>query len=119
MADSGQAKAQEEPVKYYALKEVEEHNNEKSLWVVIHNKVYDVTMFLASHPGGEAVMLEQAGKIASEPFDDVGHSSDAKALKEEHYIGELATADRVANDKEKTPNYNETPEAKQSWCQLL
>lgn len=30
------------------------------------------------HPGGEEVLLDQAGKDGSESFEDVGHSSDAR-----------------------------------------
>lgn len=37
-----------EKVQFYQLKEIEQHNNEKSLWVCLHNKVYDVTKFLSS-----------------------------------------------------------------------
>lgn len=33
-------------VKYYRLSEVEERNSFKSTWIVINNKVYDVTKFL-------------------------------------------------------------------------
>ena len=36
----------EEQGKTYTLKEVKEHNTVKSLWLVIHNKVYDVTEFI-------------------------------------------------------------------------
>ena len=36
--------------KYYSLEEVAEHNKgrgeDKSIWMVIHDKVYDVTKFL-------------------------------------------------------------------------
>lgn len=35
-----------EGVKYYRLSEVEERNSFKSTWIIIHNKVYDVTKFL-------------------------------------------------------------------------
>ena len=33
-------------VKYYRLSEIEEQNTFKSTWIIIHNKVYDVTKFL-------------------------------------------------------------------------
>jgi cytochrome b involved in lipid metabolism len=35
--------------------------------MAIHGKVYDVTKFLAEHPGGDEVMVEVAGKLASKP----------------------------------------------------
>lgn len=33
-------------LRYYRLSEIEEQNSFKSTWIIIHNKVYDVTKFL-------------------------------------------------------------------------
>lgn len=33
--------------------------------------------------------MEQVGKDATEAFDDIGHSSDAKEMMEEYYIGDV------------------------------
>jgi len=71
------------------LAEVAEHKDRSSCWCVIHNKVYDVTKFLDEHPGGEEVILDVAGQFASEPFEDVGHSEDARELLDQYLIGEL------------------------------
>lgn len=51
--------------------------------VIIHGDVYDVTKYLDEHPGGEEVLLEVSGdsEDASGAFDDIGHSSDAKAVR--------------------------------------
>jgi len=45
--------------------------------------------FCLQHPGGEEVLLEQAGKDATEEFEDVGHSSDAREVMQKYKIGEL------------------------------
>lgn len=45
--------------------------------------------FFLQHPGGEEVLLEQAGKDATEEFEDVGHSSDAREVMQKYKIGEL------------------------------
>jgi len=82
--------------KVLRLAEVKEHNNGKSTWLIIHDKVYDVTKFLDEHPGGEEVLLEQAGQDSTESFEDVGHSTDARELMKDYYIGELHEDDRVA-----------------------
>lgn len=34
-------------------------------------------------------MLEQAGADATESFEDVGHSTDAREMLEHYYMGEL------------------------------
>ena len=39
------------------------------------------------HPGGEEILLENAGIDSSEMFEDVGHSSDAREMLDEYYIG--------------------------------
>ena len=64
--------------KTITLAEVAEHKDRNSCWLVIHNKVYDVTKFLEEHPGGEEVIIDVGGRFASEPFEDVGHSEDAR-----------------------------------------
>ncbi|XP_028131707.1 cytochrome b5 [Diabrotica virgifera virgifera] len=80
----------------YSLADVKKHNDNKSTWIVIHNNVYDVTPFLNEHPGGEEVLLEQAGKEASEAFEDVGHSSDARELMVKYKVGEVVEEERTA-----------------------
>lgn len=41
------------------------------------------------HPGGEEVLIDEGAKDASGPFDDVGHSPDARELLEKYYVGDL------------------------------
>ncbi|NXU85536.1 CYB5B protein, partial [Xiphorhynchus elegans] len=71
------------------LEEVEKRNSNREAWLVIHGRVYDVTRFLEEHPGGEEVLLEQAGRDATESFEDVGHSTDAREMLKQYYIGEV------------------------------
>lgn len=81
-------------VKYYTLEEIQKHKDSKSTWVILHHKVYDLTKFLEEHPGGEEVLREQAGGDATENFEDVGHSTDARELSKTFIIGELHPDDR-------------------------
>nr|XP_021147083.1 cytochrome b5 [Columba livia] len=53
----------------------------------------------SKHPGGEEVLREQAGGDATENFEDVGHSTDARALSETFIIGELHPDDRAKLQK--------------------
>lgn len=45
--------------------EVSKHNTKRSCWIVVDSKVYDVTPFLRQHPGGETVLLRQAGAVCT------------------------------------------------------
>lgn len=95
--------------KIITKEELKAHKDAKSLWMAIHDKVYDVTKFIEEHPGGEEVLLEQAGKYSTEQFEDVGHSTDARELMEQYEIGELAEADResTSTKKKTTPTVPE------------
>lgn len=46
-------------------------------------------IFILQHPGGEEVLIEQGGKDATESFEDVGHSTDARDMMAKYLIGTL------------------------------
>ena len=46
-------------------------------------------MNLFQHPGGEEVLKEQHGKDASNAFEDVGHSTDAREQMKAYEIARL------------------------------
>jgi hypothetical protein len=49
--------------------EIGDHNSAEDCWVVIKKQVYDITTFLDEHPGGKDIILEYAGKDATEAFE--------------------------------------------------
>lgn len=81
-------------LKQCTLAEVAKHNTKADLWMVIDDKVYDVTKFQNEHPGGEEVLIEMAGKDATNEFNDVGHSTDAKEQMKQFIVGEIVEAER-------------------------
>lgn len=89
------AMASDKTVKYYTLEEIRKHNHSKSTWLILHHKVYDLTKFLEEHPGGEEILRENAGGDATENFEDIGHSSDARELSKTFVIGEVHPDDRA------------------------
>jgi cytochrome b involved in lipid metabolism len=61
--------------------------------MVIEGKVYDVTSFIPTHPGGDEI-LKGCGKDAtsmfnSRPTDGTSHSTLARAQLQSFYIGDL------------------------------
>lgn len=96
--------------KVFTLADVSQHNTNKDCWLVIHGKVYNVTNFLEDHPGGDDVLLSSTGKDATDDFEDVGHSSTAKAMMDEFYIGEIDSSTiphRAKYSPPKQPLYNQ------------
>ncbi|KAH8245408.1 hypothetical protein KR032_009894 [Drosophila birchii] len=103
--------------KEISLATVKEHNTPNDLWLIIDNKVYDVTKFRLEvsvfflviiitltpikplqHPGGEESLMDVAGRDGTKEFNDVGHSSEAREILKKYYIGNLAAAD-IAKQK--------------------
>ena len=81
--------------KTLTLAEVAAHDREEDCYLIIGNertggaKVYDVTKYLDEHPGGDAVLLELAGKYADDMFEDIGHSMNARQQLKEFLVGTL------------------------------
>ncbi|CAO2610276.1 Cytochrome b5 type B [Lemmus lemmus] len=101
-------------VTYYRLEEVAKRNSAEETWMVIHGRVYDITRFLSEHPGGEEVLLEQAGADATESFEDVGHSPDAREMLKQYYIGDVHPSDLKPKGGKKDPSKSST--CKSCWA---
>lgn len=74
------------------------------------SQVYNVAKFLEDHPGGDEVLLAVTGKDATDDFEDVGHSTTARAMMDEYYIGEIDIATiptKVKYSPPKQPYYNQ------------
>jgi len=72
--------------------DVAEHSSKKDLYVVVHDKVYNASTFVDEHPGGEEVLLDVGGQDATEAFEDVGHSDEAREILEGLLVGPLKRA---------------------------
>jgi L-lactate dehydrogenase (cytochrome) len=81
--------------------EVAKHNSKKDLWVILHGKVWNLTDFLADHPGGEKVILKWAGKDGTAAFDPI-HPSDImdKLLPPTSFIGIAETPSEITSTLE-------------------
>ena len=53
---------------YYTADEVKTHNTKSDLWVIIDSKVYDLTDYVAKHPGGREAILRVGGTDITELF---------------------------------------------------
>ncbi|KAK9326267.1 putative cytochrome b5 protein [Lipomyces orientalis] len=84
---------------YLTFENVKSHTTQDDLWMVIHGKVYNCTKFIDEHPGGEEVLLDVGGMDATDAFEDVGHSEEARKILDELCIGELDPSDVVSSAK--------------------
>lgn len=66
-AESQSAVVSEE--KTYTLAAVAGHADISSCWTVINGKVYDLTAWIASHPGGERAILGLCGTDGTAAFE--------------------------------------------------
>ncbi|KAG6910752.1 hypothetical protein DXG01_008284 [Tephrocybe rancida] len=74
----------------WSLAQVAEHKSAESCWVIIKNRVYDVTEFLNEHPGGSGIILKYAGRDATRAYEPI-HPPDAldKNLPASKHLGPL------------------------------
>ncbi|VVA28630.1 PREDICTED: cytochrome [Prunus dulcis] len=96
--------------KFFTLAQVSEHNTPKDCWLIINGKVYDVTKFLEDHPGGDDVLLSATGKDATDDFEDVGHSDNARDMLKDMYIGDIDAStipSSTTYTPPKQPHYNQ------------
>lgn len=83
-------KEQKKPreIRNYTREEVAKHNKRDDCWLIVDNKVYDVSSFVDSHPGGDSI-LANAGKDNTAGFYGPQHPDTTREQIEEYYIGNL------------------------------
>ncbi|ORX46285.1 acyl-CoA dehydrogenase NM domain-like protein [Hesseltinella vesiculosa] len=85
--------------KTFTVDEVAKHTSENDCWVIIHDKVYDITKFLADHPGGKKILLKNAGIDATEKFDSFHNAAVLEKIGSKFLIGAVGSAeDEVDTD---------------------
>ncbi len=55
-------------LKVFTADEVAKHNTFGDLWLIVDNKVYDVSKFANVHPGGKHILLDVPNNDATEYF---------------------------------------------------
>ncbi len=77
--------------------DVATHNNANNCWLIISDKVYDVTQYILYHPGGQSLIINSCGADATMLFTSnmgsgYNHSGGANNLLSNYYIDNLNTA---------------------------
>jgi cytochrome b involved in lipid metabolism len=75
------------------IEEVAKHNSVADCWLIIQDKVYDVSSYINFHPGNPETIIPYCGKEATTAFETKNknkpHSQEAWNLLRNYYIGDL------------------------------
>lgn len=74
----------------YTREEVARHASPDSNWVIIDDKVYDLTRFAAFHPGGAAFISSVAGRDATDKFYAFHRGDVLRSMASKYAIGTVA-----------------------------
>ncbi|KAK0498323.1 oxidoreductase [Armillaria luteobubalina] len=87
-------------IRIYSPGDLKEHVGASSCWVSYQEKVYDITGFLADHPGGEDILLRYAGQPIEDVMSDKNehqHSEAAYDMLEEFLIGRVGNEENTCS----------------------
>eukprot|EP01083_Nonionella_stella_P221776 792010_1 len=84
-------KEEDSELKEYEWDEIKKHNKKSDLWVVIYNRVYDVTEFGIDHPGGVDVLqgVSRKGINVKLKMSISGHTVKARKYAKKWLIGKV------------------------------
>lgn len=68
--------------------ELSKHDKTSDVWIAIDNNVYDISAYVAKHPGGEESIMRYAGKDATDVFYQIHEKFHLNSLKN-NIVGKL------------------------------
>lgn len=74
-------------VRQFSLEDVACHSSADDCWIVVNNRVYDVTTFVNEHPAGRNILLMHGGKDCTEEFLDVHGEEYLTAFAPKSFVG--------------------------------
>jgi len=78
-----------------SAQEVAMHNSPDDCWIIVSNKVYDVSSYVKLHPGGASAIMPYCGEEATRAFEtkDLSRGEDHSGFAYSHldslYVGDL------------------------------
>eukprot|EP01095_Lingulamoeba_sp_RSL-Kostka_P016785 TRINITY_DN834_c2_g2_i1.p1 TRINITY_DN834_c2_g2~~TRINITY_DN834_c2_g2_i1.p1 ORF type:complete len:502 (-),score=176.07 TRINITY_DN834_c2_g2_i1:135-1640(-) len=90
----------------YSLEEIAKHNKENDCWVVIGNKVYDVSNFMKDHPGGKRILIKVGGTDSTSQFKTYHNESVLLKYGPELCIGTVKSSDNNNNNNNNNDDDN-------------
>lgn len=88
----------------YSYKEVKKHNTVNDCWIILYDKVYDITNFMEKH-SGKYFPLQVAGKDGTGLFESI-HPKNAKKILESVDFQKKYYKGTIIKNKNNKFNYN-------------
>ncbi|KAN0033723.1 hypothetical protein ACTFIV_000187 [Dictyostelium citrinum] len=70
----------------FTVEEVSRHNTREDCWIIINEKVYNVSSYVSSHPGGDMI-LQNAGGESTTLFKQANMTAYAHIIMKDFHIG--------------------------------
>jgi len=90
----------------YSLPEVMRHSSGQDCWIIVNDKVLNVTCYLSRHPGGQEAILTYGGQDASDEFNMIHRPDVIEKYAPDTVIGSVypnpSTTDQAHNADGKT-----------------
>lgn len=103
------------PAPTITWKELAQHNKQGDYWLCISNKVYNISSYLAEHPGGDDVLIKHAGKDATQAFTDQQHSDYANSIRDSFFVGNIDVNSEKVQDSTALPSKTLEPAGKKEF----
>jgi acyl-lipid (8-3)-desaturase len=87
------AASKAQAIRSYTLDEISKHTTSEDCWLLIRNKVYDVTNFVPNHPGGELILLQPGGDVTS--LFESSHPLAVRQILSKYQVGVLAESEKT------------------------
>jgi L-lactate dehydrogenase (cytochrome) len=83
---------------------VQSHQTRESCWIVVEGRIYDMTSFSPTHPGGADIIYAYAGRDATQAYLEV-HEPDLikSTLSPKDHIGTLDPATALPDEPPSKP----------------
>lgn len=95
-------------MKKISLAELSQHRSEFDCWTAYKGKVYDITQYIAYHPGGKPKLMLGAGKDCTELFDRYHRWVNIDSILSKCVVGLLGSEDAPIREGEEGDEDEET-----------